>query len=269
MNVELEIPRKGLRAWARGAEDALDCVEDTLKRWANQLSPDGRGMQVWKRGRGEIECMAGALLAALQPRAETPPQIAWVLESLPRLTEAELLWPEQERAVRAAWANPWGRGIISSPTGSGKTRMCAATMAVGAILGVWRWSYLVTNQELAAQSSKQFRALVPQMIDALGEDCDWECHCSSYGTAGGALETCQGLLVDEVHSAAAATRSSVVARAGEAVFRLGLSATPLLRQDAANALVVGLLGPVCHSVSPEELIAHGRISRGRFTVVSL
>lgn len=269
MNVELEIPRQGLRAWARGDEEALDCVEDTLNRWANQLSPDEHGMAVWTRRPGTIECLAGALIAALQPEALTPPNVVWVLKSLPRLTEAGLLWPEQEHAVRAAWMNPWGRGIISSPTGSGKSRMCAGVMAIGSILGVWRWSYLVTNQELTAQSSRQFKDLVPRMINAMGEDCDWECSCSSYGTAGAELATCQGLLIDEVHVVPPATRSRVVARATEAVFRLGLSATPLLRQDAGNAMVIGLLGPVCHSVTPKELIAAGRISPGRFTLVSL
>jgi superfamily II DNA or RNA helicase len=185
-----------------------------------------------------------------------------------QLEEAGLLRDYQAEAVTAAFTAPAWRSIVQAPAGSGKTHMAAGLVAVGAQLGICRWVYLVQNQGLAEQTRRKFETVIPEMVAVVGE-CDWRMVCGSYGTIGDAVEEAQGLIVDECHLLAAPTRAAAVARAMTAEFRCGLSATPLLRQDAGNALVIGLLGPVRFSLDPEAVIAAGNLAQGRYHVVEL
>jgi superfamily II DNA or RNA helicase len=175
----------------------------------------------------------------------------------------------QVAAVKAAWKAPYWRSLLELPPGAGKTHIAAALVATGAVMGLGSWAYLVTNASLADQTQRKFEKLIPQMLEAL-DGGDVEYFCTSYGTADHAhLATVDGLIVDECHLSVAPTRSKVVARAERAVFRCGLSATPLLRQDAGNAMVIGLFGPVRYRVMPALLQAAGVLSKGHFHTVCL
>jgi superfamily II DNA or RNA helicase len=266
MNVEVLIRDRGAFSAVRGSSSDIDQFEDMLLRWTRQLCPHGRAMKVSRRPtRGELFVLTGALLEVLKD---------WHWEPGPGCEEASRLGAVglrdyQIAAVQAAWKAPHLRSLLELPPGAGKTHIAAALIATGAAMGLGSWAYLVTNVSLADQTQQKFNGLVPKMLEALG-GADVEYCCSSYGIVDeAALTAADGLIVDEVHQVAAPTRSSVVAKATRAVFKCGLSATPLLRQDAGNAMVIGLFGPVRYRVEPAQLQAAGVLSKGHFHVVCL
>jgi superfamily II DNA or RNA helicase len=105
-----------------------------------------------------------------------------------------------------------------------------------------------------------FDAVIPKMCEAIDTRAAWE--CCSYGTVPPRAEGWTGLIVDEVHGAAARDRAKVLAGI-KAEYRIGLSATPLKRQDKRNSLVIGLLGPVVYTVEMGELVERGQLADGR------
>lgn len=268
MNVEAFIPPSGSFGFVQGSAKDLDAIQDTLDCWSQQLAPDGKACKVWWRDTpNAMRVLAGALLAI--DSNNTPSQHAGFVEELAGwLEQAGLLRGYQCQAVVAALAAPAWRSIVQAPAGSGKTHMAAGLVAVGAQLGICRWAYVVQNIGLARQTQSKFEMVIPEMMRVLGE-CDWRVACGSYGTIGDAVDDAQGLIVDEVHLVAAPTRAAAVAKAGTAEFRCGLSATPLLRQDPGNALVIGLLGPVRFSLDPETVIASGNLAQGHFHTVRI
>lgn len=171
------------------------------------------------------------------------------------LEQAGLLRPYQAQAVRQALSSWMSRGIIEAPTGSGKTRICAALMACTG----GRWLYLVSNVQLARQSAREFDEVLPGMCQVTGTQVDRL--ASSYSQID--ISTgYDGLLVDECHGLPAATRMKSFWRI-EAAKVFGLSATPLERQDQRNAVTVAAIGPVVATVDPVELENSTYLSRGK------
>lgn len=69
------------------------------------------------------------------------------------------------------------------------------------------------------------------------------------------------LVVDEVHTAAAATHKLVLEACDAAHRRIGLSGTPKDRSDGLGVVNVALTGPVLYKVETEDLIESGAISK--------
>jgi len=192
------------------------------------------------------------------------------------LREAEFLRSYQAEACVAALSAHWRRGIIEAPTGSGKTRIAAGIISLGILHGVTRWVYLVQNKNLALQSSKSFEELVPKMLLRLYQaeprhrpTPDYKVACGSYETTQpDILASAGGLIVDEVHSVASRTRMQAMAPC-RAHIRIGMSATPLLRQDAGNALVAGVFGPVVYKIGMEVLQKAGHLAKGKVTTMEV
>lgn len=181
------------------------------------------------------------------------------VERASRLEVKGLIRDYQAQAVRAALSSWLCRGIIESPTGSGKTRMCAALMAcVGGA-----WLYLVSNKKLAQQSGREFDQVLPAMCAEAGTEVEHQ--AMSYSQVKGAeRRTYTGLLVDETHGLPAATRLSAFWKLdAEAVF--GLSATPLDRMDYKNSVTIAAIGPVIHRVDPARLESYRHLAACRVT----
>ena len=273
LNVEVHLPLHGLRATLRGSEEDLDSIESTLSDWARQHSPSGKdGLRLWVRTEPEeLEGLAGAFISALgltQPFRDDV--VRHVITASNELVATGLLRKYQGKAVREALLAPWWRSVLDMAPGAGKTYVCAGIQAVGLGLGMERWAYVVLNRELAAQSERKFRELIPGMLGVLGADASlWRCVCGSYGQLKDKITKAEAILVDECHGLAARTRWSVFAKAEQAFFRCGLSGTPLLRQDAGNALVLGLLGPVAYRIAATDLVKLGVLARGNYTLVSV
>jgi superfamily II DNA or RNA helicase len=71
-----------------------------------------------------------------------------------------------------------------------------------------------------------------------------------------------GVIADECHGLPARTRCTQFAKV-KSLWRIGLSGTPLDRTDGANAVTVGLVGPVRYRVSLDELERRGFLSKSK------
>jgi superfamily II DNA or RNA helicase len=265
MSLNIRVEPLGLFSPVYGFAEELDLFEDTLLDWSRQFDPHGKGRSVFKRQDDETLLVLTGALIALRPEDCVPAEAATpCVEPL-----RGLLRDYQADAVAAAYSALLWRSIVQAPGGAGKTHIAAGIVAMGVQHGISEWLYLVQNRELAAQTQRVFDSTIPQMAELLGGG-DLAVTCASYGTVPDeALRRAQGLIIDEVHGEAARTRAAVVAQAESVRFRCGMSATPLLRQDAGNALVVGLLGPVVYMIDPDVLIREGHLAQGRFHLICL
>lgn len=81
------------------------------------------------------------------------------------------------------------------------------------------------------------------------------------------LKKVNGVIVDEVHEAAAATRRAVLEALPRAYWRIGLSATPFKRGDNRHEVTIGLTGTQGFEIKAQELVELGRISPLRVNMV--
>lgn len=289
--MRLELMPYWLWASAYGTEDELSTLADAgtkmlIEEWSgpDELSDpwpimvaEGRvdimtGVFAWLVEKGRV---SGGLPSVWDTWCSQPEfgglAIAHTLgEMVEALVEVELLRGYQGEAVEAALGGGLGRGIVSLACGGGKTRIAAGVIACAAAAGMDRWLYVVSNEQLAAQAGRGFESLVPQMLKELGaaEPAGAQCMCMTYaglekgewpGVEGGA--DVHGILVDEVHQCGATGRARALAGVS-GWYRLGMSATPLERQDWRNAMVVGLTGPVVYSKGMGEMMEEGWLAKG-------
>jgi superfamily II DNA or RNA helicase len=73
-----------------------------------------------------------------------------------------------------------------------------------------------------------------------------------------------GILFDEVHCMPTATRVEGCF-CTPSIYYIGLSATPLQRQDDKNGVTVSLCGPVVYEVSISTLEEEGFLAKGQIT----
>jgi len=276
MNVKLNL--RSMYSLVKGNPGELSRLEDNLREWSLQFDVSGKGRQVYIRDGGVLFVMAGALISliesgVLEAKGQAPGAMFYAVDGIggKLLHRAGKLRWYQGEAVDACLQAPWRRGIIEAPTGSGKTHISAGIIASGLAAGLLRWVYLCPSKGLAAQTSASFEKVIPGMLEAL---------CSSMPeggkvTCGGftsappdEVAQAQGMIIDECHLSASPTRLKAIA-VSSAQFRIGLSATPLLRQDAGNALVVGAFGPVIYSIGMKVLQDEGHLANGRVTTLEV
>jgi len=242
-----------------------------LDAWSEGLG-QGKGgcsVYVWERA-DRLSVLGGALGAVFDAEALEQLGVPSVRDravaraNASQLEAAGLLRSYQAEAVACALTAVMGRSVIDMAMGGGKTR-CAAGLAAAA---GGRWLYLVQNKELAAQSEKSFGELLGPMnaacsdVEGLGELV-----ATTYaGIKKLEGATFDGVIVDECHGISAPTRAVAYARV-KATYRVGLSGTPLDRQDTKNALVLAMLGPVAYRVGLEQLTADGYLAAGTVRVV--
>lgn len=280
MNVDLNL--SSMYSLIRGTTSEIQKLECTLRCWAAQYDRNGEGRDVSLRDGDCLFVLTGAMIALIERgdfRKEnffTEPYPVNLKYQAGCLREAELLRSYQAAACVAALGAHWRRGIIEAPTGAGKTRIAAGIIALGILHGVSHWVYLVQNRNLSLQSSKSFEELVPQMLLCLykaepghGPTPNYKVGCGSYGTVQpDILASAGGLIVDEVHFSVSRTRLQAMAPC-RAHIRIGMSATPLLRQDAGNALVAGVFGPVVYKIGMEVLQKAGHLAKGKVTTLEV
>ncbi len=174
-----------------------------------------------------------------------------VLASPPEAAPPELR-PYQTAAV-ASWELAGRRGIISLPTGSGKTRAAIAVIARAGL----RTLCLVPTRVLLAQWVKVLGAATLGPIGEYGDGRRIE-QPITVATFASALRNMEALgnrfdllIIDEVHhfGAGAGDEALEMSTAGA---RLGLSAT-LPQDEARLARLDALVGPEVYRASVEEL----------------
>jgi superfamily II DNA or RNA helicase len=174
----------------------------------------------------------------------------------------------QQAAVDAALKET--RGIIQIATGGGKTNVAVAIVQCFPHV---RWLFLVHRASLMAQAADRYDALTRKTAGRIGEGkWDEEAHftCATFQSLAAALKKgkhkglfngVQGLIVDEAHTLPAESYNRVANALVNAYWRLGISATPLDREDQRSIYAVGTLGPVIFKHSADALITSGHLAR--------
>lgn len=205
-----------------------------------------------------------------RPRPCAPQPVAtW---TAPQLFERAR--PEQVEALRAVARR--GQGLLKMPTGAGKTFVFVlVTQALPC-----RWLFIVGDLTLVNQAADELEKLTGEVAGRIG-DQKWSESRVTFSTwqtlwpafqagdqrAIDLVESVGGVCIDECHGAATDSVLSLLLRTKAAYYRIGLSATPLDRNDGKNTMIVGGLGPVIYEAAVEDLIASGVLARGRATMV--
>ena len=252
--------------WAKINGEPTECLDLVMKL------DESLGCQVWAaKGNGddkpgELYVMLGAMLemglvSELKDSALfDPAEASAIRDAADALVAAGHLRDYQGRMAAEALLAPYARGILACPPGGGKTRICAAICVIGGLVGLKRWHYVVTNNELANQAITEIKNLLDPMLEIFSaKEMGLKLRITSSSYAKLHKVVTEGLLVDECHTLSADNRTKRYAQC-KTKFRLGLSGTPLDRMDSRNARTIGLLGPIVTNISRQELVAMGYLA---------
>jgi len=177
----------------------------------------------------------------------------------------------QEEAV-SAWASNSYRGIVSLPTGSGKT-----VVGVAAVVRKPVWTLVVA---FTREQMRQWRdhfvkgcSISPGLIGLFYSDEKRiaPITISTYQTAFRHIEKLSPyfhmLIVDEVHHLPA-DKFRAIALGMFSPYRLGLSAT-VTREDGRHEELFPLMGGVIYHKSPQELVEAGYLSPYRIETIKV
>lgn len=197
---------------------------------------------------------------------------------------ADLAWLRdyQLEAVKAIVEKV--RGILWLPTGAGKTEI-----AVGLTRALpCRWLALVHRSQLADDIASRYEKRSPGLFAGRVLEGRWEVHedsmliTATYQTLNAKLKNAHdkqkaidllrwadGIIVDEVHTAPASTFNAILMQTTNAYFRVGLSGTPLARQDARSQYAIAAIGPVVYRIRPQLLIDRGVLAKPTVRLVTV
>ncbi|MDT7888889.1 MAG: DEAD/DEAH box helicase [Desulfurococcales archaeon] len=177
----------------------------------------------------------------------------------------------QEEAV-SAWVSNGYKGIVSLPTGSGKTIVGIAAVARKPV-----WTLVVAfTREQMRQWRDQFIkgcSIPPSIIGLFYSDEKRiaPITISTYQTAFRYIEKLsnhfQMLIVDEVHHLPA-DKFRAIALGMFSPYRLGLSAT-VTREDGRHEELFPLMGGIVYHKSPQELVNAGYLSPYRIETIKI
>jgi superfamily II DNA or RNA helicase len=231
-----------------------------------------------------LEFQEFADLEVLDPYRVTVDLKRFTPEYLPGIT----LWDHQYEACMSMLAHP--RGVVKSPTASGKTEIMAAVARY-----LWeeydvRTLVVVPKKGLLTQTVERFERYyegdltVGQCGDGVKTTGD-----VTVGTAQTLIgfkprrrkgklipanedlrflieEQVDCIMLDECHHTSSNSWQDI-AMACPARFRYGLSGTPLKENELSDLRLIGATGPVIYNVEAEHLIAEGLAARPRIVMV--
>jgi len=163
-----------------------------------------------------------------------------------------------ERGIEAT------RGIIAAPTNGGKTEVAAGIIKRVGLPA----NFLTHRLTLLRQTKQRFEKRLGVEVGIIGggEEEIRDINIMSVATVFKRLDDPKILdllkresvvFVDEAHHASAATIEKCLKACSNSVYRFGLSATALLRDDVSNMIVRGLLGDEIVTVTSADLIKAG------------
>jgi superfamily II DNA or RNA helicase len=284
---------------------------DTLEECLSFLSPARRFSKAFKQGHwdGRIRLYRGrSFHAGLTPRVQAHLEkkgVSVVISGWRETRPVDMenfsaeylapaipeLWPHQDEAVRALLANK--RGVIKSPTGSGKTAIIAAVARYLWEERDWRSLIVVPKKGLLHQTAQELERMFDGDIEVgvLGDSIR-KPGPITVGTAqtligfkprtrkrGGKTERIpadptirevvrnyETLFLDETHRASSDSWQDISLASG-AVRRYGLSGTPQKGDEIADLKMEGATGPTLLDVSAETLIEAKLASKPKIAVV--
>lgn len=203
-----------------------------------------------------------------------------VLPAVPDMTALDRLQVPlrdyQKEAVGALLQRPCG--ILQAATASGKGNV---TVGIVACLPAVKWLILINRETLLKQIVDRFAAVAGDALSIGTITADkWAPSDITVATYSGImaqskkvpgvkawLQSVQAVLADEVQGTGASSCSAVCSACVGAVYRYGMSATPLDRSDHKALMVVGLFGPIVHRITASELIEAGHVSKPNIRMV--
>lgn len=203
--------------------------------------------------------------------------------------DADVAWlrEDQREAVRRVLDKR--RGVLHLPTGSGKTEI-----AVALVRSVpCEWLFIVHRTTLGQQAAERFeRRNVEHGVDlgpagVIGEG-SWSegerLTCATFQSLVAAFRSedyrtrnrardllgrVGGIIVDESHVLPADTFWSVAMKATGAAYRVGLSGTPLARNDRRSVLSIAALGPILYRLRAPDLVEAGVLAKAHVRLVPI
>lgn len=194
---------------------------------------------------------------------------------------ADLEWLHDYQ-FRAVWlAYEATRGIIKSPTGSGK-----GEMIWGLIKALpCHWLLLVKEKALMHELAARWEERTGETSGVVGDgifrpDPSSRVTFCTFATLSHGLgrkrpqiikllTDAEGIIVDECHTLPAKSLRKVAMACRNAYWRLGFSATPLDRNDNKSVFAVAVLGEMICEVGTQSLIEMGFISKPTIRLVPL
>jgi superfamily II DNA or RNA helicase len=157
------------------------------------------------------------------------------------------------------------RGVVSSPTGSGKGEMIVALT----MQSHCRWLVLVHRDHLVEDLGERFASRSgesPGWCRRGMVDLDQRVTFATFQSFRTSMsdefcDTVNGLIVDEAHTVAADTFSACAQSLRRTYYRFGFSGTPFDRTDARSIAVVAAVGPKIYTIKTQFLIDQGYIPR--------
>lgn len=217
----------------------------------------------------EVKIIDGRQRPAGAPALTTPVEVQ---EAVARLTGVDWLRDYQLEAVAAAMQKE--RTIIKVPTGGGKTEI-----AIGIVKQVpVKWLFLVHRQTLLAQTAERFELRCPgEKAGRVGAG-KWSVGKSftvaTFQTLAAAMRNplkvararaflaqFEGVIVDECHVLPADSFWNIAMAMPNAFYRIGISGTPLDREDQRSVYAVAALGPQGYEIPAQTLIDAGQLAR--------
>ena len=192
--------------------------------------------------------------------ARTPP-CAWSPGDLP-----PGLRDYQREAVCAALRA--GRAILKLATGAGKGNMISALP----VAAQTTWVVLVHRSHLLDDLSKRYEEETGERAGRIKAGW-WSVQRVTFATfqtlyaarnkprAKELFARTKAIIVDEAHTVAAETFSTIVESFAGAYWKIGLSATPFSRSDSRGVFVAALLGPMVYDLDAGDLIERGTLAR--------
>jgi superfamily II DNA or RNA helicase len=180
-------------------------------------------------------------------------------------------WDFQWDAVAQLLTQNGGRGLLKSPTGSGKTEIFIGLTRLVPV----EWLFIVHRADLVEQTAARFGKRTGEQAGIWKNG--WQRGTSNCTVATfqaihsarkrnhpeirGFLDQIEALNVDEVHAQPANTFYSTSIALKRARWRFGMSGTPLDRSEHGNMRTIAALGPLLHEVPREMLVERGILSQ--------
>jgi len=174
----------------------------------------------------------------------------------------------QKEVVQALLEAPFGRAMAESPTGSGKSviigELCTKFPDLHTLI-------TVPSKSLMYQTSADLEAMLGEPVGRYGDGI-FELHRVTVAIidslregadaprATNWLESIKLWIVDESHMSAAESYQHVSKFLPSTEYRFGVSAT-LYREDGAELVFHGLLGPLAIKIDPMRLINNGHLAK--------